>query len=93
MTFSEIFWSSVVTTASGIVLALLAACYKSKCRTVSLFCGALELTRDVDIEMQEDKIAMGLKSKANSPANSRQISFINPPSEPHQSHLSLDITS
>ena len=54
MGFSEIFWSSVVTTASGILLACLAACYKSKCSKVSLCFGLINLKRDTSIEMVED---------------------------------------
>jgi hypothetical protein len=54
MGFSEIFWSSVVTTASGILLACLAACYKSKCSNVSLCFGMINLKREVNIELQED---------------------------------------
>ena len=54
MGFSEIFWSSVVTTASGILLACLAACYKSKCSNVSLCFGMINLKREVNIEMVED---------------------------------------
>ena len=54
MGFSEIFWSSVVTTASGILLACLAACYKSKCSKVSLCFGLINQKRDTSIELQED---------------------------------------
>ena len=54
MGFSEIFWSSVVTTASGVLLACLAACYKSKCSNVSLCFGMINLKREVNIEMVED---------------------------------------
>ena len=54
MGFSEIFWSSVVTTSSGILLACLAACYKSKCSNVSLCFGMINLKREVNIEMVED---------------------------------------
>jgi hypothetical protein len=54
MGFSEIFWSSVVTTASGILLACLAACYKSKCSNINLCFGMINLKRDTSIEMVED---------------------------------------
>ena len=35
---SEIFWSSFITIGSGMVLALFALCYKSKCVEIELGC-------------------------------------------------------
>jgi len=52
--FSEIFYTSLISTLSGIFLAILAACYKSKCSDVSLCYGLIELKRNVNIEMVED---------------------------------------
>jgi hypothetical protein len=56
---SEIFWNSVLITASGIVLAILGVCYKSKCRYIKCF--GVEIERDtqaeeeIDMELQEQK--------------------------------------
>jgi hypothetical protein len=56
---SEIFWNSVLITSSGIILAILGICYKSKCRYIKCF--GIEIERDtqaeedIDIELQEQK--------------------------------------
>jgi hypothetical protein len=57
---SEIFWNSVLITASGIVLACLALCYKSKCKNIKL-CG-LEIERDIEAEEQIDEIELENKN-------------------------------
>jgi len=51
---SEIFWSTFVTTMSGLMLAIIAACYRSKCRSVR--CCGLEIERDVEGEEKIDVI-------------------------------------
>ena len=53
---SEVFWNSFVITVSGVLLAVVAACYKSKCRTIR--CCGLEIDRDTDAEEQIDEIEM-----------------------------------
>jgi len=56
---SEIFWNSVLITSSGIILAILGICYKSKCRYIKCF--GIEIERDtqaeeeIDMELQEKK--------------------------------------
>jgi len=56
---SEIFWNSVLITSSGIILAILGICYKSKCRYIKCF--GIEIERDtqaeeeIDMELQEQK--------------------------------------
>ena len=49
---SEIFWNSFLVTSSGILLAIIAACYKSKCYKIK--CGCLEIDRDVQGEEEID---------------------------------------
>jgi hypothetical protein len=49
---SEIFYSMLVTTSSGLLLAIIAACYKSKCRHIRL--GCIEIERDVEAEEEID---------------------------------------
>ena len=59
MSLSEIFWNSVLITSSGIVLAIIGVCYKSKCRYIR--CCGMEIERDtqaeeeIDMELQEQK--------------------------------------
>jgi hypothetical protein len=48
---SEIFWSSFITIVSGLILAILAMCYKSKCTEIE--CGCIKIKRDVTIEEKE----------------------------------------
>lgn len=59
MALSEIFWNSVLITSSGVMLAIIGACYKSKCRYIK--CWGIEIERDtqaeeeIDMELQEHK--------------------------------------
>lgn len=51
MSFSEIFWGSVLVTLSGLILKLVSMLFKSKCSEVSC-CGIL-IKRDVITEERE----------------------------------------
>ena len=51
---SEIFWNSFLVTASGLLLAIIAACYKSKCRNIK--CCGIEIDRDVEGEEKIDTL-------------------------------------
>ena len=53
---SEIFWNSFMVTMSGIILALIAVAYKSKCRQINCCCGLLAIDRDVEAEEKIDEI-------------------------------------
>lgn len=55
---SEIFYTFLITTSSGLLLALLTLFYKSKCRTVN-FCGLIKIERDVITEQKEDELELG----------------------------------
>ena len=48
MPFSEIFWGSVIVTASGLILKLVSMCFKSKCSECS-FCG-ISIKRNIELE-------------------------------------------
>jgi hypothetical protein len=48
---SEIFWSSFITIGSGMVLALFALCYRSKCIEIQI--GCIKIKRDVQLEEKE----------------------------------------
>ena len=51
MPFSEIFWGSVIVTASGLILKIVSMCFKSKCSEFSL-CG-FSIKRNIDLEEKE----------------------------------------
>jgi len=48
---SEVFYMSVMTIGSGLIMALFAICYKSKCKTIQL--GCIKIDRDVELEERE----------------------------------------
>jgi hypothetical protein len=58
-----VFLSLVVSTASGVILAIIAACIRSKCTTVK-FCG-VEVNRNVEIEshLEDHKLDLGIKDE------------------------------
>ena len=51
---SEIFWTLVLTTSSGLFLAVCRMMYKSKCKTIKC-CNICELDRDVEGEERIDE--------------------------------------
>lgn len=57
---------TLIVTASGVCLAY---ALKSKCSNVKLCFGCIDITRDVEIELEEDRLAMRVPETAN--ANSR----------------------
>jgi hypothetical protein len=60
---SEVFWSLLITTLVGFLLALARMCYKSKCKSIECCC--LKIKRDVSIEEEEHKfdIERGIEKK------------------------------
>jgi len=50
--FSEVFWTGLYTSAIGLIIAVSAQCYKSKCKEVS--CGCIKILRDVQAEEELD---------------------------------------
>jgi hypothetical protein len=52
---SEIFYSNLVTICSGIILAVVAVCYKSKCRNITCCYGLIHIDRDVVAEEHIDE--------------------------------------
>ena len=54
MELSETFWTSFYGFGGGFILAVIALAYKSKCQTVNLCFGCLEIHRNVEVELQED---------------------------------------
>ena len=51
MEVSEVFLSSVLIIGSGMVLALFALCYRSKCVEIQI--GCIKIKRDVQLEEKE----------------------------------------
>jgi len=64
-----VFLSLVVSTASGVVLAMVAACVRSKCTTVK-FCG-IQIDRDVksELEIEEHAMDLGINNDENKQKN------------------------
>lgn len=62
---SELFWNSVLITGSGLLLAILAICYKSKCSNIKC-CGCIEIQRNVDLEEKYDEIELESKNNNDS---------------------------
>ena len=54
---SEVFLTSLYIASFGFLGGLLAFLYKSKCTRIKICC--LDITRDVDVEQQEDMITLG----------------------------------
>ena len=48
---SEVFWTVFLTIGSGMVLALFALCYRSKCGEIQI--GCIKIKRDVQLEEKE----------------------------------------
>jgi len=51
--FSEIFWTFVVTTGTGLLFAIVKVCLKSKCKHCKI--GCIEIDRNVELELEESK--------------------------------------
>jgi hypothetical protein len=50
--FSEVFWTGLYTSAIGLIIAVSAQCYKSKCKEIS--CGCIKILRDIQAEEDLD---------------------------------------
>ena len=57
---SEVFYTFLITSVVGFILALGKICYKSKCTSIDFCC--LKITRNVEIELKED-IELGNKEE------------------------------
>jgi hypothetical protein len=69
MEVSEVFLSSVLTIGSGMVLALFALCYKSKCVEIEL--GCIKIKRDVQLE--EKELEFTTTHKPSNPINNEIV--------------------
>ena len=64
---SEVFWSFLITSMVGFVIALVKMCYKSKCKEVSCCC--FKIVRDIESEIEVDEIE--LTKQPTTPSNSQ----------------------
>ena len=53
---SEVFLTFIITTSSGLFLAMIGLCYKSRCTRIQ-FCG-VDITRDAVLEERIDELAI-----------------------------------
>ncbi len=53
MSFSEVFYTGLYSSLIGLVIAIMASCYKSKCSKIKMGCIVIE--RDVEIEEKIDE--------------------------------------
>ena len=54
MELTESFYSGLYVFLGGFILAVLGLAYRSKCDTVRLCYGCVDIHRNVDVEMKED---------------------------------------
>ena len=54
--FSEVFYTFLITSTIGFLLAVIKACYKSKCTEIS--CGCIKIVRDTNNEEKIDEIQL-----------------------------------
>ena len=65
--FSEIFWTFVITTGTGLLFAIVKICLKSKCKHCKF--GCIEIDRNVELELEESKFDV-LNKPPSPPASS-----------------------
>ena len=59
---SEVFYTFLITSVVGFILALGRICYKSKCSSIEFCC--IKIVRNVEVELKED-IELGNKEEEN----------------------------
>lgn len=68
---SEIFWTFLISTITGLLLATIRMCYKSKCKIVDCFCMRIE--RDVATEEREVEFRIENKASKDDDSNSLKM--------------------
>ena len=53
MSMSEVFWVGFYSSVIGLIVAIMASCYKSKCSKIDI--GCIHIVRDVEAEEQIDQ--------------------------------------
>ena len=59
---SEVFYTFLITSVIGLMLAIGKMCYKSKCSQIDICC--IKVTRNIDAEVRED-LELGESQKTN----------------------------
>ena len=54
MAMSEVFWVGFYSSVIGLIVAIMASCYKSKCSKVDV--GCIHIERDVEAEIEQNPI-------------------------------------
>ena len=52
MVMSEVFYTFLITSVIGLMLAIGKICYKSKCSQIEICC--IKVTRNIDLEVKQD---------------------------------------
>lgn len=60
---SEVFWTFLISSVIGLLLAMIRMCYKSKCKTVSCCC--LRVERDIESEELTDVMELDKKNNGD----------------------------
>lgn len=66
---SEVFWSFLISSCVGLILAIGRICYKSKCREVNF--GCIRIIRDVEGEEKIDESQQQNNNEPDSPRSQR----------------------
>jgi hypothetical protein len=72
---TEIFFTFVVTSGVGLILACIRIIYKSKCRSISLCNGFVQVERDTIIEEHIDEVQLA-RDRMNDAENTCMIESI-----------------
>jgi hypothetical protein len=71
--FNATFWITISGVISGLVIALIAAINKSKCKNIECCCGLFKCIRDTEaeVELEEHRIDHGIPP--DTPTNLRRL--------------------
>jgi len=68
--FSEVFYTFLITSCIGLILAIGKICYKSKCSQIDICC--IKITRNIDLEVKND-LELGDSQKVNEESKKETI--------------------
>jgi hypothetical protein len=68
--FSEVFYTFLITSCIGLILAIGKICYKSKCSQIEICC--IKVTRNIDLEVKND-LELGDSQKVNEESKKETI--------------------
>lgn len=75
MAMTEVFYSLVLTSSIGFLLAVCRLFYKSKCRTIEISYSGIRIVRDIDNEekLDEIQIVRQTSNKENNENNEEKV--------------------